>query len=89
MPEVAAMGFDIVYLPPIHPIGTAFRKGKNNSVVAEPGDVGSPWAIGNTDGGHKAILRELGTFTDFAALIEAAQANKHRACSRYCLPMRS
>ncbi|MGI4852744.1 MAG: alpha-1,4-glucan--maltose-1-phosphate maltosyltransferase [Janthinobacterium lividum] len=76
LPEVAAMGFDIVYLPPIHPIGTAFRKGKNNSVVAEPGDVGSPWAIGNTDGGHKAILRELGTFTDFAALIEAATANK-------------
>ncbi len=76
LPEVAAMGFDIVYLPPIHPIGTAFRKGKNNSVVAEPGDVGSPWAIGNTDGGHKAILRDLGTFTDFAALIAAAAANK-------------
>ena len=76
LPEVAAMGFDIVYLPPIHPIGTAYRKGKNNSVVAEPGDVGSPWAIGNTDGGHKAILRELGNFGDFAALIAAAAANR-------------
>jgi starch synthase (maltosyl-transferring) len=75
LPEVAKMGFDIVYLPPIHPIGTAYRKGKNNSVTAEPGDVGSPWAIGNFDGGHKAILRDLGTFTDFAALIEAA--SKH------------
>jgi len=75
LPEVAAMGFDIVYLPPIHPIGTAYRKGKNNSVKAEPGDVGSPWAIGGSDGGHKAILRELGTFTDFAALLETASAN--------------
>ena len=66
------MGFDVLYMPPIHPIGTAFRKGKNNSVTAEAGDVGSPWAIGNKDGGHKAILRELGNFADFAALIVAA-----------------
>jgi len=72
LPEIARMGFDIVYLPPIHPIGTAYRKGKNNSTVAEPGDVGSPWAIGNTDGGHKAILKELGTFTDFSAMVSAA-----------------
>jgi starch synthase (maltosyl-transferring) len=72
LPAVEKMGFDIVYLPPIHPIGTAYRKGKNNSVTAKPGDVGSPWAIGNFDGGHKAILRELGTFSDFAALIESA-----------------
>ncbi len=75
LPEVAAMGFDVLYMPPIHPIGTAFRKGKNNSTVAEPGDVGSPWAIGNTDGGHKAILRELGNFADFAEMITAANAN--------------
>ena len=74
LPGVAAMGFDIVYLPPIHPIGTAFRKGKNNSVTAEPGDVGSPWAIGNSDGGHKAILKELGTFADFDAMIAAASS---------------
>ena len=66
------MGFDVLYMPPIHPIGTAFRKGKNNSTVAEPGDVGSPWAIGNTDGGHKAIARELGTFGDFASLVRNA-----------------
>ena len=75
LPEVAAMGFNVVYLPPIHPIGTAFRKGKNNSTTAEPGDVGSPWAIGNTDGGHKAILRDLGTFADFSALLQAAASN--------------
>ena len=75
LPEIAKVGFDIVYLPPIHPIGTAYRKGKNNSVVAEPGDVGSPWAIGNTDGGHKAILRELGNYSDFAALMAAAAEN--------------
>ncbi len=72
LPEVAAMGFDVLYMPPIHPIGTAFRKGKNNSTVAEPGDVGSPWAIGNTDGGHKAILKELGTFADFAEMVTTA-----------------
>ena len=73
LPEVAAMGFNVVYMPPIHPIGTAFRKGKNNSTVAEPGDVGSPWAIGNADGGHKAILRELGTFADFEHLVTTAE----------------
>ncbi len=75
LPDIARMGFDVVYLPPIHPIGSAFRKGKNNAVVAEPGDVGSPWAIGNHDGGHKAILHELGTFMDFAFMLETARAN--------------
>ena len=75
LPEIAKVGFDIVYLPPIHPIGTAYRKGKNNSVIAEPGDVGSPWAIGNSDGGHKAILRELGNYSDFAALLATAAEN--------------
>ena len=74
LPEVAAMGFDVLYMPPIHPIGTAFRKGKNNSTVAEPGDVGSPWAIGNLDGGHKSILKELGTFTDFGYMVAAANS---------------
>ncbi|GAA3755209.1 alpha-1,4-glucan--maltose-1-phosphate maltosyltransferase [Terriglobus aquaticus] len=73
LPQVAAMGFDVVYMPPIHPIGHAFRKGKNNSTVAEPGDVGSPWAIGSADGGHKAILRELGNFADFDYLVQTAQ----------------
>ncbi|HMJ61058.1 MAG TPA: maltotransferase domain-containing protein, partial [Bryobacteraceae bacterium] len=65
LPYVAAMGFDVVYLPPVHPIGTAFRKGKNNSVNAAPDDTGSPWAIGAAEGGHKAIDPALGTFDDF------------------------
>ncbi|HKJ69330.1 MAG TPA: maltotransferase domain-containing protein, partial [bacterium] len=60
LPEIADMGFDVVYLPPVHPIGETNRKGKNNSVTAEPGDPGSPWAIGAKQGGHKAIHPELG-----------------------------
>lgn len=73
LPEIAAMGFDILYMPPIHPIGLQFRKGRNNSVTAEPGEVGSPWAIGAAEGGHTAILPELGTLADFDALLEAAK----------------
>src|SRR2546423_9002871 len=69
---IAAMGFDVLYLPPIHPIGQAFRKGRNNSPVAEPGDVGSPWAIGGPEGGHDAIHSQLGTFEDFDRLVRAA-----------------
>jgi starch synthase (maltosyl-transferring) len=65
LPYIAAMGFDVLYLPPIHPIGRSYRKGKNNSVTAEPGDVGSPWAIGAEEGGHTAIHPELGTLDDF------------------------
>ncbi len=72
LPYVAEMGFDVLYFPPIHPIGSAFRKGKNNAPAAQPGDVGSPWAIGATDGGHKAVLRELGTLADFRRLVAAA-----------------
>lgn len=75
LPEIAAMGFDIVYMPPIHPIGHAFRKGKNNSVTAAPGDVGSPWAIGAAEGGHTAILPELGTLEDFDFLVAEAAKN--------------
>jgi starch synthase (maltosyl-transferring) len=75
VPEIAAMGFDVLYMPPIHPIGTAFRKGKNNSVTAAPGDVGSPWAIGAKEGGHSGILADLGTFDDFAALVKIAHTN--------------
>ena len=63
--EISAMGFDVVYLPPIHPIGNSFRKGRNNSLVAEPGDVGSPWAIGNEHGGHMALEPKLGTWDDW------------------------
>ena len=73
LPAIAAMGFDVLYLPPIHPIGRAFRKGKNNSPVAEPGDVGSPWAIGGPEGGHDAIHPELGTMADFDSLLKAAE----------------
>ena len=65
LPRVAAMGFDIVYLPPVHPIGEVNRKGRNNAVTALPGDVGSPWAIGSRFGGHDAIAPELGTMADF------------------------
>jgi starch synthase (maltosyl-transferring) len=78
LPEIAAMGFDVLYMPPIHPIGTAFRKGKNNATEAAPGDDGSPWAIGaapepGNEGGHKAIHPQLGTFADFDHLVAAAK----------------
>jgi len=69
---VASMGFDVVYLPPIHPIGEVNRKGPNNTLVAASWDVGSPWAIGSRDGGHDAIHRELGTMGDFAAFVQRA-----------------
>ena len=62
---ISEMGFDVVYLPPIHPIGVNFRKGRNNSPQSQPGDYGSPWAIGSADGGHKSIHPELGTLDDF------------------------
>ncbi len=70
--NVAALGFDVVYLPPIHPIGTSFRKGRGNSLVTAPGDPGSPWAIGSADGGHKAVEPGLGTIEDFDAFVAAA-----------------
>ncbi|WP_447009920.1 maltotransferase domain-containing protein [Saccharothrix hoggarensis] len=70
--RVARMKFDVVYLPPIHPIGEVNRKGRNNSLTAEPGDVGSPWAIGSRDGGHDAVHPELGTLVDFKAFADRA-----------------
>ncbi|MFI8994284.1 alpha-1,4-glucan--maltose-1-phosphate maltosyltransferase [Streptomyces sp. NPDC053542] len=73
LPEVAAMGFDVVYLPPIHPIGTTHRKGPNNALSAGPHDVGSPWAIGSAEGGHDAIHPDLGTFEDFAHFVRTAR----------------
>ncbi|HTX00423.1 MAG TPA: alpha-1,4-glucan--maltose-1-phosphate maltosyltransferase, partial [Acidimicrobiales bacterium] len=69
---VTDLGFDVLYLPPVHPIGTTARKGRNNSPVAEPGDVGSPWAIGSALGGHEAIAPELGTIADFETLAARA-----------------
>ena len=73
LPYVADMGFDVLYLPPIHPIGVTARKGKNNAVAAQKGDVGSPWAIGSKEGGHKAIHPELGSFSDFEKLISESE----------------
>ena len=76
LPAVAAMGFDILYLPPIHPIGETNRKGKNNSLQVEPGDPGSPWAIGAAAGGHDAIHPDLGTEADFKSFLRAAKKHK-------------
>jgi starch synthase (maltosyl-transferring) len=73
---VAEMGFDVLYLPPIHPIGRSFRKGRNNTTEAAAGDVGSPWAIGAAEGGHLDILKELGTFDDFDYLLTELQARR-------------
>ncbi len=73
LPYIAKMGFDVLYLPPIHPIGRTNRKGKNNSPVCEAGDVGSPWAIGAAEGGHKAVHPDLGTLEDFRHLVERAK----------------
>ena len=72
LPYVADMGFDVLYLPPIHPIGVSFRKGRNNSTTAGPEDPGSPWAIGSAEGGHKAVHPQLGTLADFRHLVECA-----------------
>lgn len=74
LPYVASMGFDVLYFPPIHPVGREKRKGRNNAVNAEPGDVGSPWAIGAAEGGHKDVLPELGTLEDFRRLVAKANA---------------
>jgi starch synthase (maltosyl-transferring) len=73
LPSIAAMGFDVLYLPPIHPIGTAFRKGRNNSVTSTQDDPGSPWAIGTAEGGHKSIHAPLGTLRDFKGLVSSAR----------------
>jgi starch synthase (maltosyl-transferring) len=73
LPAVAAMGFDVLYLPPIHPIGTSYRKGPNNTLSPSPGDPGSPWAIGSPEGGHDAIDPALGTFEDFDAFVAQAR----------------
>ena len=72
LPRIADMGFDVVYVPPIHPIGKVHRKGRNNSPTAAPGDVGSPWAIGSDEGGHDAVHPELGTIDDFDDFVAAA-----------------
>jgi starch synthase (maltosyl-transferring) len=73
LPYIASMGFDVVYLPPIHPIGREFRKGKNNTANPQATDPGSPWAIGAAEGGHKSILPNLGTLADFKHFLAAAE----------------
>jgi starch synthase (maltosyl-transferring) len=73
LPYVASMGFDVLYLPPIHPIGQSFRKGPNNTTLTGPHDPGSPWAIGSAQGGHKSIHPQLGTLEDFRHLVESAR----------------
>src|SRR5262245_54016252 len=76
LPAIAAMGFDVLYLPPVHPIGRSFRKGPNNSLEAGPNDPGSPWGIGSEEGGHRAIHPHLGTLADFDHLLAAAREHK-------------
>ncbi len=73
LPYVAQMGFDVLYLPPIHPIGRVNRKGRNNALVARSQDVGSPWAVGSAEGGHKSVHAELGTIEDFRRLLASAR----------------
>ncbi len=73
LPYIAEMGFDVLYLPPIHPVGHTNRKGKNNTIPAKPGDPGTPWAIGSEEGGHKAINPRLGTMEDFQHLVAKAR----------------
>ncbi len=75
LPQLAALGFDVIYLPPIHPIGVTNRKGRNDAPSAAPGDPGSPWAIGGDGGGHTAVHPELGTIDDFDRLVAGAAAN--------------
>ena len=74
LPRIAKMGFDVLYLPPIHPIGTTFRKGRNNTAGGNEHDAGSPWAIGAKEGGHKCIHPSLGTMDDFRRLVDAARS---------------
>ena len=76
LPYVASMGFDVLYLPPIHPIGRSFRKGRNNTLTAAAGDPGSPWAIGAEEGGHTAVDPGLGTLADFDRFVKAARKQK-------------
>jgi starch synthase (maltosyl-transferring) len=83
--ELAELGFDVVYLAPIHPIGRVNRKGRNNLREAEAGDVGSPWAIGSVDGGHMAVHPELGTLDDFASFVRTARAMGMEVALDYAL----
>lgn len=85
LPAIAKMGFDVVYLPPIHPIGRTFRKGKNNALEARPSDPGSPWAIGNEAGGHEAIDPALGSFEDFRHFVRTARSHGMEVALDYAI----
>jgi starch synthase (maltosyl-transferring) len=85
LPAIASMGFDVVYLPPVHPIGTTARKGRNNTLVAGPDDVGSPWAIGNVDGGHTELHAELGDIGAFDDFVDEAASNGLEVALDYAL----
>ncbi|MDQ3679488.1 MAG: alpha-1,4-glucan--maltose-1-phosphate maltosyltransferase [Actinomycetota bacterium] len=85
LPAIAGMGFDVAYLPPIHPIGRQHRKGPNNALEAGPDDVGSPWAIGGPEGGHTAVHPDLGTLDDFRALVERARELEMEIALDYAL----
>ncbi len=85
LPQIAGMGFDVLYFPPIHPIGEVNRKGKNNTTDAQEGDVGSPWGIGSKHGGHTDIHPDLGTVEDFKELIEAAKGHGLEIAMDYAL----
>ena len=85
LPDLAELGFDVVYLPPVHPIGVTNRKGRNNQLVAAPGDPGSPWAIGSEVGGHTAVAPELGTIDDFDRLVERAHEHGIEICLDFAI----
>ncbi len=85
IPRLAELGFDVVYLPPIHPIGRTNRKGRNNALVAAPGDPGSPWAIGGPEGGHTAVHPELGTLEDLDALVAAGEEHGVEICLDFAI----
>ncbi len=85
LPAIADMGFDVVYLPPVHPIGTSHRKGKGNTLGAAPDDPGSPWALGSEEGGHTAVHPELGTLDDFDRFVAEAAAHGLEVALDYAL----
>jgi len=85
LPQLAELGFDVVYLPPVHPIGTTNRKGKNNALVAGPRDPGSPWAIGSPDGGHDAVNHELGSLRDFERMVERGRSVGCEICIDFAI----
>jgi starch synthase (maltosyl-transferring) len=85
VPRLAELGFDVLYVPPVHPIGHSFRKGKNNSLVPEPGDPGSPWAIGAEEGGYTTLHPEIGTFADFDFLVQTLKQHGMELAMDYAL----